>query len=64
MAKIGTPSFQDWLFDSFWTLLYTIASLSLCLYTFRYLGEHFVPVTSDTPKVSLLFERPSVITNS
>lgn len=61
MAKIGTPSFQHWLSDTFWTLLYTIASLSLCLCTFRYLSEHFVPITSDTPKVYLLFERPPVV---
>jgi hypothetical protein len=61
MAKIGTPSFQHQLFDSFWALLYTAASLSLCLLAFRYLSGHFTPITTDTPKALLVFEQPVAV---
>lgn len=61
MAKIGTPSFQHQLFDSFWILLYTVASLLLCLFAFRYLGGHFIPIVTDTPKTLLIFEQPIAV---
>ena len=57
MAKIGVPSFQQQLFDSFWTLLYTAVSLSLCLIVFRYLGGHFIPITTDSLKAQLVLKQ-------
>lgn len=61
MAKIGVPSFQQQLFDSFWTLLYTADSLSLCLVAFRYLGGHLIPITTDSPKAPLVLKQPIAI---
>jgi hypothetical protein len=61
MAKIGSLSFQHQLFDSFWALLYTAASLSLCLFAFHYLSGHFIPIITDTPKALLEFKQPIAV---
>lgn len=58
MAKIGVPSFQQQLSDSFWTLLYTTVSLSFCLLAFHYLSGHFIPITTDYLEVPLALKQP------
>lgn len=63
MAEIGTSTHQHRLFDSFWTLLYTVTSLSLCLIAFRSLSGYFIPVITDFPKVLFTFEQPIGVTS-
>ena len=57
MAKAGTQSLQHQLFDVFWTLLYTAASLLFCLLAFQHLSGHFNPVIVGPPKAVLVLER-------
>jgi hypothetical protein len=38
MPKIGSPNFQRHIVDSFWALLYAVASLALCFFALHYLN--------------------------
>lgn len=60
MAKIGASSLHRQLLECFWVSLYTIASLSLSIYAFRYLGQHYNPIISRTPGPSSALVPPIV----